>query len=303
MCDKLICDERTLEYSVWPEDAKDIINTERMIERKWVIYLHGVLASKEDINVMLSEQVCDNDKLANLKKTIGIVSINRPGFGESVCVSNYPKYSDIANDVINIAKQLGLTKLEAGWGIVGYSAGGPVALSVGSCPDILELGLNKIVLIASPCVKSQVSISKLRPFRKILIGIYYLSHAFIRRFPKVITKNYLKLPEFICENRTKSLETYYTQGSWFPTWECLMLEGCTDETNFMISDVKVPVDLFHGVKDKIVNIKNAYQIIDNLKTKTKFIIYDDLTHLSISTKSCEIFSSVIDLNITNESST
>ena len=295
MCEKIELDNRTIEYSVWPKDCKDLINSDKMKEKKWIIYLHGVLASHDDITVMLSEQVCGDDSLNDVKENVGIISLNRPGFGNSICKTNYPKYSDIANDILSLAEALGLTKLENGWGIVGYSAGGPVALSIGTLPNITEKGLNKVVLIASPCVKSQVCESKLRPFRKILIGIYYIGHALIKRFPKIITKNYIQLPEFICDNRTKSLDTYYNQGSWFPTWESLMLEGCTNEKDNLISDVKVPVDLFHGTGDKIVDIKHAYKIIENLNTKIKFVTFDNLTHLSISTKSCQIFKSAAGL--------
>ena len=88
---------------------------------------------------------------------------------------------------------------------------------------------------------------------------------YTREINPEITKNYLQLPKFICDNRKKSFDTYYKQGSWFPTWETLMLEGCTDETDCLISNVKVPVNLFHGTADKIVNIKVRTKLLKTIE--------------------------------------
>ena len=66
------------------------------------------------------------------------------------------------------------------------------------------------------------------------------------------------------------IECYYNQGSWFPSWESVMLMGCTDERGHFIEDVKVPVEIFHGANDSIVSLENAYNIILNLNTQIKF---------------------------------
>ena len=125
-----------MQFLVWPPEAASQLRS-----RLVVIHLHGALASGDEV-LLMAAQAAGN--LSRLHRRAALIGLDRPGFGGSdPSAGGYPTTADVARDVLAFVEALGIKQ----YGVVGHSAGGPIALAVAAADPV---GLRDVVLVGSP---------------------------------------------------------------------------------------------------------------------------------------------------------
>lgn len=239
-----------------------------------VFYFHGFPGSHEDIHLF------NGGELAK-KLGLRIIAVNRPGYGDS---DSQPErsLSDWPRDVIVLADHLGIEKFS----ILGYSGGGPFALSCAySIPDRLE----KVVVVSgmgpvdAPESKKGKAMFIPKAPKLILKG---MANMMVKK-PEKIEANMLKgFPEVDQEilKDSKALDAMMkTMNEAFRSGYQGGLEDAKIYKSFWefdLSQVDQEVTLWHGGKDENVKIETAVYVMESLP-KCNVHLKSEEGHLSL----------------------
>lgn len=274
-------DGRSLAYVVWPEEAAHELHSRRV-----VFHLHGTLASGDDVFLMMGA-AHDQEAAAALARTVAIVGLDRPGFGESAAAGSRPNLLDVARDVAALARTL----LRPGqpWYVEGYSAGGPFALALGR---LAPEGLQRVTLIASPwpwrdgqrepTALWQAAADTLGPLPP---------RMFYGAVSSVVGPTFLRrcvgLSAELAAELGSSMQRFVQQGTWAAAWEMHCVLRGARPAGFELHEVLLPVHIFHGSDDKLVDASHATRLERALPRAT--LTHLDGDHYGVSRHSAQIF--------------
>lgn len=239
-----------------------------------VFYFHGFPGSNEDIHLFNGAELAE-------KLGLRIIAVNRPGYGNSDPQTKR-KILDWPADVNTLADHLGIEKFS----ILGYSGGGPFALSCAySIPDRLE----KVVVVSgmgpadAPEAKKGKAMFIPKAPKLILKG---MSKMMVKK-PEKIEANMIKgFPEVdqAILNDPKALDAMMkTMNEAFRSG----YQGGLDDAKiykspwgFDTGQIDQTVIVWHGGKDENVKIETAEFVIENLPHCTRHIKPEE-GHLSL----------------------
>ena len=249
-----------------------------------VFYFHGFPGSHQDIHLFKGAELAD-------KYQLRLIAVDRPGYANS---SSNPARSliDWPDDIVQLADGLGLERFS----ILAYSGGGPFALACASeIPDRLE----KVVIVSgmgpadAPEAKKGAAMLIPKAPKLILKG---MSNMVVKKpeklesnmrkgFPEV-DKRILDIPG-VQAAMNKTLKEAFSSG----------YKGALEDANiykhewgFELTEIHLPVHLWHGALDENVKIETARYLAEQLPD-CKFLLNEKEGHLSlIYHHSDEIFS-------------
>lgn len=263
-----------------------------------VFYFHGSPGSREEGSLAHE---------AARKIGCRIIAPDRPGMG----LSDYRKgygLLDHARDIAELADVLGFDK----FGVMGHSGGGALALACAyAIPDRLRFAadlagfapvgtakalqedlapLDRFFLgLASRVPQAVFTI----PFSLIGLAARHLSpRAFVRMISSSMSaadKEAVEDPEVAAFLRNTVRESF-RQGARGPAHDALLQYG---DWGFRLADIRFPIRIFHGTKDKFVPYSFAEYKIENIR-HAQLHAYPGEGHLLGWSRFDEIFSTCVD---------
>ncbi|MGD9080218.1 MAG: alpha/beta hydrolase [Desulfobacterales bacterium] len=249
---------------------------------KPVFYFHGFPGSR--LEARLADRISRESK-------IRFIGIDRPGYGLS-SLKPGRTFVDWADDVIGLADALGIDRFS----ILGVSGGGPYAAACAcKIPDRLDT-------IGIICGMGPVDVPGLLPdmpwmYRqglriagrapKIATILYPFSAFFFRNYPKSMLsiisgrvaepdKMALRNPELrnvLCA----SFQAAFRSSLQWPAADVVLYSR---PWGFRLEDIRIPVNLWHGEKDRIVPPAMGHHVAETIPT-CRAIFYADEGHFSI----------------------
>lgn len=239
-----------------------------------VFYFHGFPGSHLDVKLFTND-----DEL--LKNNIRLIAVDRPGYCESNAIDNR-SLIDWALSMENFADLLDLEKFS----IMAYSGGAPFAYA---CAHQMPDRLNEVVIVSGMTPANAPEAKK---------GAAMM----IPKAPKLILKGMMKM----LQSKPEKLEANMRKG--FPEVDQLVYDvpevkavmmgtidlglrngylGAYQDAviyknywDFDLSDIELPIRLYHGEQDLNVKIESALYVIDKLPNCISKV-YPDEGHLSL----------------------
>jgi pimeloyl-ACP methyl ester carboxylesterase len=212
-----------------------------------VFYLHGTPGSRLE-GAMLSE--------AAIRSGVRLIAVDRPGFGKSDFLAGR-RFIDWPEDLTKLAEALGVRRFS----IIGLSGGGPHALA---CARKAPRGLRAVAVVsgagppeAALADASRVRRALFRIARRILPSTtrftLWLTAQGVRRLPAWMIARFpdakvLSRPSVRKAFRRDLIEAF-RQGI---DGAALEYDSFLRDWGFRLQDIKTPVHVWHGEKDRVV---------------------------------------------------
>ena len=260
-----------------------------------IFHCHGVIGSRLELAIN-AEQILQ-DKSARL------IIMDRPGYGASDPNSNN-SFINWVNDLKELADYLNIKKFS----VTGYAMGGVFALA---CAHQIPESLNKVAIISSgvaakssedfksmiPLYKMNNRLAKYLPkVYKLIItvvikGILSDSKNFFKQFEKYLgyaDRETLKSEKLKSEIITSLVEGYRLGGKNSGD-EVIQL---MHDWGFDISEIKIPIDIWHGTEDRHVPCILGERLTEHIK-KTRFFKQEGQGHYIFYTHWSEILDELL----------
>lgn len=260
-----------------------------------VFHCHGIFSSKLELAFNAHEIA--------LKKSVRLIVLDRPGYGASdpnpeASFVNWPK------DLVQLADHLDIGKFS----LTGYVMGGMYALA---CAHELPERIKRVASISNgmmpesssdykeyiPFYRMNIRLAKYMPKAYGLISSILIKGAlsdpdsFIEQMSENLNKpdrDIMDSPSFKRELVT-SLKEAFVQGGRASSREMVQF---THDWSFKLSDIKIPVDLWHGKSDCHQSQKLNERFAEHIND-TKLFIIEDAGHYMFFTHWEEILESLL----------
>ena len=264
----------TAAYTLWPPEAS------ALHERKVVVHLHGAIASGDDVHLMIGNS--DNPAaIEAMRPHVVLIGLDRPGFGGSDAMgTGRPSLLAAAACVPELMAALGIER----YGVVGFSAGGPVSLALAA---LAPAGLERVVTVASPWYwEGRAPSDQPDLWADLAACAWWPVHMALSLVMGPWLLSLLVSPG-LAEPLGTSMARYYAQGAWAAAWEQTQLSR---SAGFQLSDVRTaaPVHVFQGTTDDIVPPYHAQRLVAQLPS-SKLHLIEGAHHFSIARQSHDIF--------------
>ena len=270
---------RRLEYTLWPPEAAD-----KLQQRSVIVHLHGMVASGDDVQLMVNAST-DPAAIEQLRSRVAIIGIDRPGFGGSDSVANgRTTLSDVAADVEDLIGALGVEQ----WGVVGFSAGGPVALALAARSP---KGLRRLVTVASPWWWAGDAPSDMpqQPWADLAAAVHWPFHKVLSYVigPRLLSR-FVTTPG-LAESLGTSMSRYYARGAWAGAWEATQLRrGAPFQLRDIAGRSHIVASIFQGTADATVTPDHGHRLASGLP-QAELHLVDGADHFTIARAAHKIF--------------
>lgn len=247
-----------------------------------VLYFHGAPSSRLE-PLFLSSDILKRYHLR-------IISPDRPGMGGSDFQSGR-RFSDWPGDVVALADALGLDRFS----VMGNSGGGPY---VAVCAARIPQRLKTAVIVSGGWRMDWPEATRTLPFVNRLVMLLARYAPWLLRLmlsamgniatgqrEKELAQMKKRMPpvDYEAISQPGQLEAFgesiresLKQGTKGPVWD---LRQYVREFDFRIDEVRMPVTLFHGEKDRNAPIALARRVAAELPN-ARLITYENEAHLS-----------------------
>lgn len=270
---------RRLEYTLWPPEAAGALH-----QRSVIVHLHGMIASGDDVQLMVNAST-DPAAMEQLRPRVAIIGIDRPGFGGSDPVPNgRATLSDIAADVEDLIKVMGVDQ----WGVVGFSAGGPVALALAArAPK----GLRRLVTVASPWWWAGDAPSDIpqQPWADLAAAGHWLYHKVLSFVigPQLLS-HFVSTPG-LAESLGTSMSRYYAHGARAGAWEATQIRrGAPFQLRDIAARSDIVASIFQGTADATVMPDHGHRLASGLP-QAELHMVEGADHFTIARVAHRIF--------------
>lgn len=251
-----------------------------------------------------SRYFCPSDEITR-KLKVRLICPERPGYGESTFHPNR-RILDWADDVVQLADHLGIDR----FGVAGHSGGGPYALA---CAKVLSERVTAVGIISgagpvdAPRATEGMSINnwfgfkfgRYVPWSLGRVLLWWLYHERSADPAVVMDRETGHRPHAddeliakaeIREVCVRSEVEAYRPGMIGFAWDVRLI---TRPWGFQLSDIYIPVFIWHGSEDNSTSIPMARHMADEIQN-AKLNILDGEAHLLIFQHWEEILSTLVD---------
>lgn len=246
-----------------------------------VIYLHGGVGTALTATPEFCEAV---DRLGVLW-----VAVSRPGFGASAPHAQRTMLT-VAADVEQLARQRGWTRIV----VVGVSTGGPYALAIGAAlPELV--GAVAVAASLSPrCAPHAVPGLPLptRAFMAALVAAPETSIRLLDRAARVLHRHEHRIARTLGPTRAPAVHAMSAATACGVRGLVEDFLVCSRPWGFDPAAVRVPVHIWHGLRDRLAPAEHVWQLAAALP-HCRVAIDPDESHFFFRRRSAEIATELV----------